>query len=342
MGAELGGAEREARVGRGGGHVGVRRGEGRLELMGEGAVAGRVMGVDGWGGKEPVGVVGGGADAQGHLVNYSAPLWVRQTITVLNQRGRGGQDGLAGVVSGSEGTGGLVGKQRVGRGHALGGGGRSVRRAAVRQVRKSVRVDRGGDEGVGPQGAVVAVPVLAAVVGQEELHLGQRTSRSLEVTRGHQGSLEVIRGHQGSPNPPVRIPASAAAPRSPSAAGAGGGRTPRGGRRRERRVVVPGGRSALWTGTRRPKLRHTKRGRRVEAPRSKRVIIIIAGTRTAPHKVGPLGTPSGFVPDQQISDRPAGATFANFNGGNAAAAFRRHATRDASTFLPIQTLRKSI
>lgn len=188
MGAELGGAEREARVGRGGGHVGVRRGERRLELMGEGAV-----GVDGWGGKEPVGVVGGGADAQGHLVNYSAPLWVRQTITVLNQRGRGGQDGLAGVVSGSEGTGGLVGKQRVGGGQALGGGGRSVCRAAVRQVGKSVRVDRGGDEGVGPQGAVVAVPVLAAVVGQEELHLGHRTSR------GHQRSPGVTRGHQGSP-----------------------------------------------------------------------------------------------------------------------------------------------
>lgn len=195
MGAELGGAEREARVGRGGGHVGVRRGERRLELMGEGAV-----GVDGWGGKEPVGVVGGGADAQGHLVNYSAPLWVRQTITVLNQRGRGGQDGLAGVVSGSEGTGGLVGKQRVGGGQALGGGGRSVCRAAVRQVGKSVRVDRGGDEGVGPQGAVVAVPVLAAVVGQEELHLGHRTSRGHQrspgVTRGHQGSPEVTRGHQ--------------------------------------------------------------------------------------------------------------------------------------------------
>lgn len=70
-------------------------------------------------------------------------------------------------------------------------------------------------------------------------------------------------------------------------------------------------------------------------------MIIIAGTRTAPHKVGPLGTPSGFVLNQQISDRPTGATFANFNGDNAAA-FRRHATRNASTFLPIQTLRKSI
>lgn len=110
MGAKFGGAEREARVGRRGGHVGVRRGERRLELMGEGAVARLVMGVDRWGGKEPVRVVRVSADAQGHLVNYSAPLWVRQTITVLNQRGRGGQDGLGGVMSSSEGTSGLVGK----------------------------------------------------------------------------------------------------------------------------------------------------------------------------------------------------------------------------------------
>lgn len=53
----------------------MRRGESGLELMGEGAVAGLVMGVDSWGGKEPMGGVS--ADAQGHLVNYGASLWVR-------------------------------------------------------------------------------------------------------------------------------------------------------------------------------------------------------------------------------------------------------------------------
>lgn len=151
--------------------------------MGEGAIAGLVVRVDRWGGKEPVRVVGVSADAQGHLVNYSAPLWVGQTITVLNQRGRGRQDGLGGVMSSSEGASGLVGKQRVG-GQALGvrgGGGRSVCRAAVRQVGKSVCVDRGGDVGVGPQGPVVAVPIFVGVVGQEELHLGQRTSRSPQI-----------------------------------------------------------------------------------------------------------------------------------------------------------------
>lgn len=75
--AEFGGAQGKACVGCWRGHVWVRRGERRLELMGEGAIAGLVMGVDRWGRKEPVGVVRVSADAQGHLVNYSASLWVR-------------------------------------------------------------------------------------------------------------------------------------------------------------------------------------------------------------------------------------------------------------------------
>lgn len=66
----------------------MRRGEGRLELVGQGAVAGLVVGVHSRGGKEPVGV---SADAQGHLVNDGASLWVRQTVTVLNERGRRGR-----------------------------------------------------------------------------------------------------------------------------------------------------------------------------------------------------------------------------------------------------------
>lgn len=91
MVAEFGGAEGEARVGRWRGHVGVRRGEGGLELVGQGAVAGLVVGVHRRGGEEPVGVVRVGADAQGHLVNDGASLRVRQTVTVLNERGGRGR-----------------------------------------------------------------------------------------------------------------------------------------------------------------------------------------------------------------------------------------------------------
>lgn len=76
MVAELGGAQGEACVGRRGGHVGVRRGrrrEGGLELVWVVGVARLMVRVDGWGGEEPVrvrsGVVGVGADAQGHLVD---------------------------------------------------------------------------------------------------------------------------------------------------------------------------------------------------------------------------------------------------------------------------------
>lgn len=183
MVAEFGGAEREAAVGGGGGHVRVGRGEGGLELGGQGAVAGLVMGEDSWGWEEPVRVVRVGADAQGHLVNDGAPLWVRQAVAVLNQRGRGGQHGLGRVVRGRQGSGGLVGQERV-RGQALGvcgGGGGSVCGAAVRQVGKSVSVDSGGDVGVRSQRPVVAVPIFVAVVWHVELHLRQRTPAGQHV-----------------------------------------------------------------------------------------------------------------------------------------------------------------
>lgn len=151
--------------------------------MGEGAIAGLVMGVDSWGREEPVGVVRVSADAQGHLVNYSAPLWVRQAVTVLDKRGRrrrrGRQDGLCRVMSSGEGASRLVGKKRV-RGQALGVRGRSARRvcgAAVPQVGKGVCVDRRGDVGVWTQRPVVAVPVFVAVVWHVELHLRQKTHR---------------------------------------------------------------------------------------------------------------------------------------------------------------------
>lgn len=167
----------------------------------------------------------------------------------------------------------------------MGGGGRSACRAAVRQMGKSVCVDHGGDEGVGPQGPVVAVPIFVAVVGQEELHLWHRTSRSPQIPtdphrRPDHGSL----GKHPNTNPPVRIPASAAAAHSLFAAGAGEGRTQRGGRRRERRVV-PGGCSALWTGTRRPKLLHTNNNGALRRRAGK--MIIVAKTPTALHKVDP-------------------------------------------------------
>lgn len=179
MVAQLGGAEGEAGVGRGGRHVGVGRGERRLERREGGAVAGRVMRVDGWGGEEPVRVRRVSEGAQGHLVDYSAPLWVRQTVTVLNERGGRRQDGLRGrVMGGREGPAGLVGKQRV-RGQALRGRGGGMCGAAVRQVGKSVRLDSGGDVGMWPQGPVVAVPIFAAAVGHEELHLGQKTTSGI-------------------------------------------------------------------------------------------------------------------------------------------------------------------
>lgn len=127
---EFGGAQREACVGGWGGHVGVRRWWGRwergLELVGVGGVAVLVVRVDGRGWEKPVWVgtgvsrvVGVGADAQGHLVNYGASLWVGETIAVLEEGSRPrGQDGV-GVVGGGEGTAGWVRQQSV-WGQALG------------------------------------------------------------------------------------------------------------------------------------------------------------------------------------------------------------------------------
>lgn len=69
---EFGGAQGEACEGGWGGHVRVRR-EGRLELVRVMDVTGLKVGVDGWGGEEPVRSSGVsrvvGADAQSHLVN---------------------------------------------------------------------------------------------------------------------------------------------------------------------------------------------------------------------------------------------------------------------------------
>lgn len=128
MVAELGGAQREACVGGRGGHVRVRRGKGRLELVGVVGITRLVMWVDGWGGEEPVWVgswvsrvVRVGGDAQGYLVNYSASLGVGETVAVLEERWwrrARGQDGM-GVVSGGEGGIGRVRQQGV-RGQALG------------------------------------------------------------------------------------------------------------------------------------------------------------------------------------------------------------------------------
>lgn len=175
MVAELRGAQREACVCGRGGHVRVRRGEGRLELVGVVGIARLVMWVDGRGRKEPVRmgsgvsrVVGVGADAQGNLVNYSASLGVGETVAVLEERGRRrarGQDGV-GVVSSGEGATGRVGQQGV-CGQALAvsvRAGRSVRGAAVRQVCEGVCVDSRGDVGVRSQRPIVAVPLFVAVV----------------------------------------------------------------------------------------------------------------------------------------------------------------------------------
>lgn len=129
MVAELGGAQREACIGRRGGQVRVRRGKGRLELVGVVGIARLVMRVHGWGGEEPVWVgsgvsrvVGVGADAQGHLVNYGASLGVGETVAVLEERGRrrrARRQDVVGVVSSSEGATWGVGQQGV-RGQALG------------------------------------------------------------------------------------------------------------------------------------------------------------------------------------------------------------------------------
>lgn len=167
MVAELGGAQRKTCVGCWGGHVRVMRGKGRFELVGVGGIAGLRMWVNGWGGEEPVWVgsgvsrvVGMGADAQGHLVNYSASLGVGETVAVLEERGRRarGQDGVR-VGSSGEGATGWVGQQGV-----CVRAGRSVRGAAVRQVCEGVCVDSRGDVGVRTQRPIVAVPLFVAVV----------------------------------------------------------------------------------------------------------------------------------------------------------------------------------
>lgn len=152
--AELGGAQRKAGIGRGRGcHVRVRGGgrgswERGFELVVRvGDVGGLVVRVDGRRRQEPVRVVVG-ADAKGHLVNYSASLWVGQTVTVLEESGRArGQDGV-GVV-------GCVGWVRQ---QGRGGG---VRGAAVGQVCEGV--DIWGDESMRSQGPKVAVPFFVVV-----------------------------------------------------------------------------------------------------------------------------------------------------------------------------------
>lgn len=173
MVAQLGGAQREAGVGGGGGQVGVRgrRRERRLELVRVVGVAGLVVGVDGGRGEEPVRVGvrrrGRGAEAQRHLVDYGAALGVGQTVAVLQEGGRrraGGQDGV-GVVGGGERPAGGVGEQGVGGGLAVGG-------AAVGQVGEGVH--RGGDEGVRTKRTVVPVPLFVGnVVGDVRLHLSK-------------------------------------------------------------------------------------------------------------------------------------------------------------------------
>lgn len=145
----------------------MMRGKGRFELVGVGGIAGLRMWVNSWGGEEPVRVgsgvsrvVGMGADAQGHLVNYSASLGVGETVAVLEERGRRarGQDGVR-VGSSGEGATGWVGQKGV-----CVRAGRSVRGAAVRQVCEGVCVDSRGDVGVRTQRPIVAVPLFVAVV----------------------------------------------------------------------------------------------------------------------------------------------------------------------------------
>lgn len=84
------------------------------------------------------------------------------------------------MMSGSEGTSRLVGKKRV-CGQSLGvcrGSSRSVCRAAVWQVSKSVRVDSRGDVGMWTQGPIIAVPIFVAVVWHVELHLKQTNRKT--------------------------------------------------------------------------------------------------------------------------------------------------------------------
>lgn len=85
------------------------------------------------------------------------------------------------MMSSSEGTSRLVGKKRV-CGKALGvckGRGRSMCRAAVWQVGKSVCVDSRGDVSMWSQRAVVAVPIFVAVVWHVELHLRPNTTHAI-------------------------------------------------------------------------------------------------------------------------------------------------------------------
>lgn len=81
-----------------------------------GVVAVAVL-VDGRGGEEPVWVrsrvVGVGANAQGHLVNYSTSLRVRETEAVLEERSRSRRQDRVGVVGSGEGAAGWVGQQGV-------------------------------------------------------------------------------------------------------------------------------------------------------------------------------------------------------------------------------------
>lgn len=218
--AELGGAQREAGVGGGGRQVGVRRRrgrgrEGRLELVGVVAGLVVVVGVDGGRGEEPVRVGVGVVvvEAQGHLVDYGAALRVRQTVAMLEERGRGragGQDGVGvGVVGGGERPAGGVGQQGVGGGLAVGG-------AAVGQVGEGVH--GGGDEGVRTKRAVVAVPLFAAaVVGNVRLHLSKAQRMLLLLPRRQlllPGQVRAGR-EEGDGGGSVLLPDEAAAPFGP-------------------------------------------------------------------------------------------------------------------------------
>lgn len=107
MVAELGGAQRKACVGcgrrrhvrvRGGGRGSRKR---RLELVVRvRPIGGLVVRVDGRRRQKSVRMVVG-ADAKGHLVNYSASLWMGQTVAVLEERGRARGQDVVGVVGGA-------------------------------------------------------------------------------------------------------------------------------------------------------------------------------------------------------------------------------------------------
>lgn len=200
MVAEFGGAQRETCEGSRGGHEGVRRrGEGRLELVGEVGEARLVMRVDGRRGQQPVwvgsgvsgvvvvGVVGvGGGDAQGDLVNYGASLRVGKTVAVLEERGSGRRRMRVrrqeGVGARGEGAGGGVGQQGV-CGEALRvRASRGVGGAAVGQVSEGVGVDSRGNVGVRSQRPIVAVPLFVAEVGAVRLHLTDGGKRNTSMT----------------------------------------------------------------------------------------------------------------------------------------------------------------